>query len=88
MPVVDVLDSLGPSFGDSICLKSPEGEMYIAAACDWKPKVVVANCSTTEPRSNVITRFIDGQQQTLRHAIVFNEYEQNKGKVTTMLLRA
>lgn len=86
MPAVDVLDSLGPSFGNSICLKSPEGDMYIAAVRDRKPKVVIADCSVTVLSSNVITRFIDGQKQTMRRAVVFNEYEQNKGKVTSYVI--
>ena len=57
----DVLELLNPSFGSSVCMKSRDDDVFVAALRDKKPKVVIANCGVTAPSPLVTRRFIDGR---------------------------
>lgn len=78
MPDDHILESLGEEFGSVATRVNVAEKVFLAALRDRKPKVVIANCSTTNPGSS-LSRYIDGSRKTMRPPHVFDEYEENKG---------
>lgn len=85
MPDRDILESLGESFGDTVCMKSTVDDVFLAALRDRKPKLVVSNCGTTSPSRQTIRRRIGDSLKEMRRPQIFDEYEENKGKVMSKL---
>lgn len=83
MPQDDVGEMLGGEFGSTVSLKTTSGDMYVSALQDRKPKVIIANCSTTTSSDTEISKFINGEMKTMHRPQVFDEYETNKGKHDT-----
>lgn len=58
MPEHDILQELGPTFGNYVCYKSTVDDLFVTALRDRQPKVVISNCGVTTLGKREITRYL------------------------------
>lgn len=79
MPERDVLQELGPAFGDFVCMKSTD-DVFVTALRDRQPAVVISNCGITTRSNRDTTRFLYSVGfSNMKRPQIFEEYEDNKG---------
>lgn len=82
MPTTDIVQSLGPNYGDVKCMKStvPGENMFVVAYRDLKAKALVSTCSTTTAGMKRKFKDKEGTMHEVIRPEVFDDYETNKSK--------
>ncbi|CAO3596944.1 unnamed protein product [Absidia cylindrospora] len=83
MPTTDIVQSLGPTYGDIKCMKStvPGENMFVVTYRDLKAKALVSTYSTTIAGMKRKFRDKEGTMHEVIKTQVFDDYETNKSSV-------